>query len=287
MKMIRITWVGAIAAIALAVSGQNAAAQTPQGYYGYPSKQAPAPSGQGGGSSCQPGCYVVFPCCPEKWGCCVYVCTPPSCQNAGNEILRKIPGQETPSCQNAITIYSDAQPSSPQTVTVYRNHYVPIKIQTSGPSVTPVNIEVKYREIHYLCDCAPGTSQCPHIPNGSPQSGGPSMQGPASAPQDPGSVPPPPPATAAAAPAAAPVAAPVAEANTPAKRWIYLAKQGVYGYGFQRPDGFWVIDPNSKRPTSPEGATTVAAPAAPTVTAAAPAAPTVTAAAPVAQPTGL
>src|SRR4051794_12449507 len=37
----------------------------------------------------------------------------------------------------------------------------------------------------------------------------------------------------------------------PAKQWVWLAKQGVYGYGYQIQDGphkgLWRIDPDSKR----------------------------------------
>ena len=48
--------------------------------------------------------------------------------------------------------------------------------------------------------------------------------------------------------------------RAPAKRWVWLAKQGVYGFGFQRQDGLWVVDPSSKRPTLPEGQTLDSAP---------------------------
>lgn len=35
---------------------------------------------------------------------------------------------------------------------------------------------------------------------------------------------------------------------SPAKRWVWLSKQSVWGYGYQREDGLWVIDPGTKRP---------------------------------------
>jgi hypothetical protein len=41
------------------------------------------------------------------------------------------------------------------------------------------------------------------------------------------------------------------EGNVPAKQWVWLAKQGVWGYGYQIPDGpdrgLWRVDPGSKR----------------------------------------
>jgi len=46
-----------------------------------------------------------------------------------------------------------------------------------------------------------------------------------------------------------------------------LSSQNVYGFGYHRADGFWVIDPGSKRPTMPEQEKAVDAP--PTTAAAA------------------
>jgi hypothetical protein len=45
-------------------------------------------------------------------------------------------------------------------------------------------------------------------------------------------------------PAAEPAEAPP---PPPAKQWVWLPKQGLWGFGRQRPDGLWVIDPGSKR----------------------------------------
>jgi hypothetical protein len=59
------------------------------------------------------------------------------------------------------------------------------------------------------------------------------------------------PAAASAPSATAHVAAkPVV--TTPAKQWVWLSKQGVWGYGYQREDGLWVIDPGSKRAPAPQ-----------------------------------
>jgi hypothetical protein len=59
----------------------------------------------------------------------------------------------------------------------------------------------------------------------------------------------------------------------PAKRWVWLESQGLWGYGYQVQQGpnkgYWVIDPGSKRRTPPaietSPPTQVAAPA-PTIT---------------------
>lgn len=237
MKTSRLPMWGAVAGVVFSVCGQQTIAQqaTAQ-FYGYPSNQAPMASGQGLPSG-QGGCYV------EKWGCNVSNPCPPSGQNP----QIPVPGLESPSCQNAIPILNEMAPPPPRTVTIFRNHYVPIRIQNVPTPVQPVNIEVRWREIHYLCDCPPGTSQCPHIPTGTPQMG---------AADQPESGEPTALASVTPAPAAAPATpepAPVAQANTPAKQWVWLQAQGLYGFGYQRPDGRWVIDPNSKRPTLPAG----------------------------------
>jgi len=153
-----------------------------------------------------------------------------------------------PSCQNAFTIVSEEAPHlPPATIVVYRNHYVPIRVVPKPTPVQPVNIVVKWREIHYLCDCPPGTTQCPHIPAGA------SLQSKAE-----GATPNPPVAVASTEPTPAvsstpsvPTVPAVAHDNTPPKRWIWLQKQGLYGFGYQRPDGLWVIDAGSKRPDLP------------------------------------
>ena len=50
--------------------------------------------------------------------------------------------------------------------------------------------------------------------------------------------------------------APAADA-APAKQWVWLAKQGVWGYGYQIKEGphsgLWRIDANSKRRPAPAG----------------------------------
>ena len=33
----------------------------------------------------------------------------------------------------------------------------------------------------------------------------------------------------------------------PAKQWVWLKTQGLWGYGYQRADGYWIVDPGSKR----------------------------------------
>ena len=49
-------------------------------------------------------------------------------------------------------------------------------------------------------------------------------------------------------------------ATKPAKQWVWLRKQVCWGFGYQRADGLWVIDPGTKRapaanpaPAAPRG----------------------------------
>ncbi len=241
MSPFRFAVTGAIAAFAIVFGGQHASAQQASGqFYGYPSGQAPMPSGQDqhGGHGCQ----------VDMVGCQVHICSPKPCYN----VNIPLPPREHPTCQNAYVIESDLPPWRPTTqVTVYRNHYVPIKVNHIPTDVQPVDILVKWREIHYLCDCPPGTSDCPHIPSGSPQQGSP--QAGASVVPTPNS-----PLLNAAAPAA-PTVPTLTREESPGKRWVWLQKQSLFGFGFQRKDGLWIIDPASKRPTLPEGQTLVPA----------------------------
>lgn len=236
MSSFRFAVTGAMATFAIAFGGQYASAQEASGqFYGYASGQAPMASGQD-----YHGCHA---CQPHKVGCHVHVCPPPSC----HPNIQIPPIQPPPSCHAYPPIISENAPWKPTCqVTIWRNHYVPIRVEHRNTDVQPVDILVKWREIHYLCDCPPGTEvNCPHRPSGSSQQGSP--QASVSVPNSP--------LLNAAAPEtpAAPAAPVVARENSPAKRWVWLAKQEVYGFGFQRQDGLWVIDPASKRPTLPEG----------------------------------
>lgn len=38
-----------------------------------------------------------------------------------------------------------------------------------------------------------------------------------------------------------------AKTAAPTKQWVWLKKQNCWGYGYQRSDGYWIIDPGSKR----------------------------------------
>ena len=53
--------------------------------------------------------------------------------------------------------------------------------------------------------------------------------------------------TPAPVPVAPVTAAAEAPAPAPAKQWVWLAYEGVWGYGYQRVDGYWEIDPGSRR----------------------------------------
>ena len=158
MLRFKLTIVSAIAAAAISGAGlQEAMAQTPQAspqsYGGYASPQAPPGPVA---TACQPtGCQNV------RYACNVTVCPCP-CQTNYNcqEILSKIPAIHTPpTCQEAqvCTIIDEGPPTAPPVcIPIYRNCYVPIKIVTQpgpGPNViTPVNIQVNWREVHVLCD---------------------------------------------------------------------------------------------------------------------------------------
>ena len=226
-----------------------------------------------------PGCAPSTPPnCVEQIGCqpvipCNY--TPPtSCY--------PIPGGGTiPVC----FIVCDQPPdnTTPVLLTIYRNVYVPINITNGGtPHVVPVNLQVKYREIHYLSDANGNPidqtgnilSQTPPdlIPKPSagttgPAGAMPSLQRGASA------TPPPASPVASAPPNNKPAATPTptasaqpqppvptpsipstVQANTPAKKWYLIQNEGVYGYGYLGPDGLLVVDEGSRRSTPPDAA---------------------------------
>jgi len=159
------------------------------------------------------------------------------------------------------------------TIPIYRNVYVPIKIvkQVSPYPVTPVNIQVNWREVHVLCgsDGKPLTSaqtaqiikelseqlakgeasnagqgaatNAPPVPAVNPSPTAPS--------QDQAAVPAPNAPSQASAPNPTPSAPTVAQATGPQKQWVWLAQEGVYGFGYQRTDGLWEIDAGSRRTT--------------------------------------
>ena len=231
------------------VQAQQAAPQHPAPqFYGYPSAQKSMPSGQGN-NACQP---------ETGYGCHVYVCP---CPSGAGEICERLkhqipPIQPVPTCHEVPVceiIDEGPPPSPPRDVTIYRNAYVPIRIVTvpGNPNAVPVNIHVKWREVHVLCGA-----------DGKPLSSG---QASAVLEQLNAQV-----AAVAAAPAApmAPAPAPVVAVEKAAeKRWIWLPAQKVYGYGFQRADGLWVIDEGTKRPAPPTVQSAVSAPLATTTAA--------------------
>jgi len=174
MNVVRFAWISAIAVAAITLGGHRASAQQ---YYGYASQQSPAPSGQAAYpcQPCQPcqGCISPPPppCQPLPCGCRVDYCPPTACQPNG--CIPDPPYFDPPGCQAACVITDECAPTkTPIWVRVYRNHYVPIRIEKkcTPHDVQPVNIQVNERIVHYLCDCPPGTTTCPHIPGGTPQS---------------------------------------------------------------------------------------------------------------------
>jgi hypothetical protein len=264
MKRLKIALLAGIAAWAIGIAGATAFAQSPQatGQYGYGGPTAPP---QGGPSyTCQPS-----PTCQNvTYGCQVTVCNCP-CNPAWTckEINDKIPGiHNPPTCHEAqvCEIIDEGPPTAQcQWVNIYRNCYVPIKIKkVPGPSnVTPINIQVNWREVHVLCDStgAPipsaqaaailkelnesmAKSQAPGAGSSGTTVAPSASQSTAPAPAAPAQDQPS--ASATVASASAP-----AQASSPTKQWVWLAQEGVYGYGYQRPDGLWEIEPGSRRPT--------------------------------------
>jgi hypothetical protein len=271
MRVAKWFWMGCLAA--LAMSGGQASAE----YYGYggeqASGQAPAPSGQAN-YTCQPSsCYV------EKHGCWVYPCPCP-CNPAKTcyEINEHLPPikppptcQEVPYCEVKSELPAHERPVC---VEIWRNCYVPIrvkKVEVPGPPILTATFQVKWREYHVLCkeDGTPLSSEqsAAVLKELGAQFADAAAPAPASAAAP---APAPAPAAAPGAVPAPPFAPPVAQAEAPVKRWVWLEKQGLYGFGYQRPDGLWVIDPGSKRPTLPTN--NANAPAQPTALA-----PTITA----------
>jgi hypothetical protein len=158
-------------------------------------------------------------------------------------------------------------------IPIYRNCYVPIKVVTQpgpGPNqITPVNIQVNWREVHVLCDSKgvpiPGPRASEIIKQLSEQlakadapKDGAAAVAPAASPHAADAAPAAPagaqpaPATPAAdvqanVPAASAPAATTTQATAPQKQWVWLAQEGVYGFGYQRTDGLWEIDAGSRR----------------------------------------
>lgn len=261
MKISR--FVLAMAVVAIAAGSERAFAQNPvpqvpsPQYYGY-GGQAPAAAPQGTAA-----CYPPNTACyPEKYGCYVTVCPCP-CQSGGGGCIPGIPDIHPPTCYNPCVIYDEkAPPYPPRTIDIWRNCYIPIRIEKKdAPTpVTPVNINVRWREVHFLC----GPDGRPLAPEQAAevlkefQSQMASAEAPgatASAPQPPAATPAVNPMTAHPAPAAQP--APVAA--TPPKQWLWISNMNMYGYGYINEGGYAVVDEGSYRATPP--AQTAVAPA--------------------------
>ena len=267
MNRCKIAMLAGIAAWAIGLTGSAAFAQTPQasGQYGY---GGPMPSPQSG--------YPVP--CHEVAGCHVVVGCPSTCHQANvpqqiNDQLRGYT-ETPPSCQEAqqLTLYSEMPPAHTY-VDIWRNHYIPVKVTIvpkTPEGIRSFDVRVNYREVHVLCDqkgnplpapqaaavlkelekqYASNAPAGPATAPGAPPAGSPSPSEAAPPLTSMSSAPAPklaatPDQTAAAALTATPTAPP-----TPQKQWVWLAQEGVYGYGYQRSDGFWEIDSGSRRAT--------------------------------------
>jgi hypothetical protein len=257
MKASRFVWTIAVAVAASTAATERAFAQNPSGqnpspqYYGY-GGQAPAASPQGNAA-----CYPPHPpaCQPEQYGCHVTVCPCP-CQSGGG-CIPGIPDIHTPSCTNPCVVISEGPPTNrPVNYDIWRNCYIPIRIDyRPGPShITPVNINVRWREVHFLC----GPDGTPLPPQQAaavlkelqeqvaaaadvPQGAAPASPSPAAAAPN-VNLPAVQPAQAAPAPA---------QASTPSKQWLWISNMNMYGYGYINEGGYAVVDEGSYRTSLP------------------------------------
>jgi hypothetical protein len=242
-------------------------------YGGYSGAQVSATPAQAA-AACQPSPVA---CQNVKIGCQVTICNCPCAgTQACDELQKLIPGiHPPPTCQEVkpCEIIDEGPPTAqPVTIPIYRNCYVPIKIVTKqgpGPNtVTPVNIQVNWREVHILCDSKgvplPSAQAAQIIkelseslakagttnPGAADTAPAASATSPASTSVQPQPVAPATEATVQAT-APAPATAPPAVAPAPdvKKQWVWLSLEGVYGFGYQRADGYWEIDPGSRRAT--------------------------------------
>jgi cell division septation protein DedD len=269
MNRCKIAMLAGIAAWAIGLTGSTAFAQTPQasGQYGY------------GGPMASPQSGYPVPC-HEMAGCHVVVGCPSTCHQANvpqqiNDQLRGYT-ETPPTCQEAnaqqLTLYSEMPPAHTY-VDIWRNHYIPVRVTIvpkTPEGIRSFDVRVNYREVHVLCDQQGNPLPAPQaaavLKELEKQYASNAPAGPATAPAAPAAASPSPSEAAppltstpsapapkpAAAPDQAPAAAPTATATAPAtpqKQWVWLAQEGVYGYGHQRSDGFWEIDSGSRRPT--------------------------------------
>jgi hypothetical protein len=269
MKRFNIAMLSGIAAWVIGLTGSTAFAQAPQAssQYGY---SGPAASPQAGGYppvACHEkiGCYVIAGCRPGEVNVCASI---------DAELKQKFPQEPVPTAAAQVCeLISELPPGDQRYVDIWRNHYIPVKVVVKPyqpQAVTAFNIRVNYREVHVLVD-ERGTPIPPskvgdvlkdlqqQFASNPPAGAGTAPAAPAAsspahseaAPPMTSNVPAPAPNPAAAptqAPAAQPTAA-AAAAATPQKQWVWLAQEGVYGFGYQRPDGLWEIDAGSRRPT--------------------------------------
>jgi hypothetical protein len=267
MTRFKIAVLAGIAACAIGLTGSTADAQTPQasGQYGY---SGPTPSPQ----------YPGGVPCHEVAGCNVVVGCPATHPNVPAQINQQLERftENPPTCQEAnvqhLTLYTETAPAH-RYVDIWRNHYIPVRVTVvpkTPQGVSSFDVRVNYREVHVLCDSQgnplPASQAAAVLKELEKQLASNAPAGPATTPAAPTAAAPaaseaaPPAPSAPAAPASTPTAAgnqapaaqPAATAAAPAepqKQWVWLSQEGVYGFGYQRADGLWEIDPGSRRPT--------------------------------------
>ncbi|WZO99378.1 hypothetical protein EP7_000984 [Isosphaeraceae bacterium EP7] len=257
MKRFGLGMAGLLAALLLAGTAREAKAQN---FFGSAlvSMQAPAQA-----SPQTEACYPA--------GCHPPACLPTLPDPSPNAIVpHPHPGTPGSSDQHCIVIVNGC-PVVDKTYCVNKFYYVYYKIK--NVDVKYDKIDVKYYPLPKVCSvdhpCPPcvaagGYGKADHAGTIKDESELAAIQQtlpspsatPAPATSDPA-------ATLAPAPQPPVVQEPAAAATptaaaSPAKQWIWLSAEGVYGYGYQRTDGYWEIDAGSRSATLPQ-ATTVAA----------------------------
>ncbi len=268
MKVVRIVYCLAFAALVLTAGASRSHAQQ---YYGYQGPQQPASSPQASWT-CQPA-PPPSTCQPIPYGCYINYCPCPCTNYKCPDIPIKTPGG-TP-----CTIVTEGPPKqNPVCIDIYRNCYIPFYVYYQpGADVTPVNFNVRWREVHYLAD-KDGKPLSPNdvtnVINQLKQWTEGSAPAPAAVPQappvpkgaanfDPAQQMPTPMValpTAPPAPTPPPAAPPATTAATPKKQWIWVSNLKKAGYGYIDAAGYAVIDEGTYRDSMPTDTSSVPAP---------------------------
>jgi hypothetical protein len=291
MKSFRLLGMSAMFAAVLGALGPRAEAQQFYGFRASPDQLATLLASLATAQT-PPGCAPLLP----KFGCDITPTTPPTLT---------CPPDLLPVTQQICIILCDQKPPGPVDLTITKNVFLPVVIKNNTPpNVLPVNIKVQWQPIHFLANekgqpidqAGNVLPNDPKVVPPAPAGVNPSSHSGVAAPSPQSSNAATAPGTALASTAAGPGTAPVStavvstqpvapapaptttapgttasaapatvQANAPTKQWVWLSYEGVYGYGYQRADGYWIIDEGSRTKTLPTASTAPAA--APTTTA--------------------